>query len=135
METPRVLTLKLLLVWLGAAFPSATFKNCLSYAYKGIGYWWALAGLLLPPAPGVSTGLASRGTKALQWGKAEVLMEQLGPGDAVLGVCEPLLCRFPHAVGLDNAAVRRKVSALCCLPRRTWVPSPSMERVCPAIHM
>lgn len=30
-----------------------------------------------------------------------------------------LLCWFPHAVGLDNAAVRQKVSALCDLPRRS----------------
>lgn len=30
-----------------------------------------------------------------------------------------LPCWFPHAVGLDNAAVRQKVSASCGLPWRS----------------
>lgn len=35
------------------------------------------------------------------------------------GFVNHLLCRFPHAVGLDNAAVGQKVSALCSLPWRS----------------
>lgn len=83
-------------------------------------------GGLLPP-PGVTKGLLVWRSQSPAVGKAAGQRDggnSWGREKLCSGFVSRLLCWFPRAVGLDNAAVAQKVSALCCWPGRSLGAKP-----------